>query len=86
MMRKRPASFLLSFLLLLSLQLPLVVHGSDFKRETIYQIITDRFFDGNSANNNPPQSAGMYDATKTNWRAYWAGRSAKRFRNGYLLS
>ncbi len=73
-MRKRLVSFiLLSFLLLLSLQLPLVAYGSDFKRETIYQIITDRFFDGSSANNNPPQSAGMYDASKTNWRAYWGG-------------
>ena len=47
--------------------------GSDFKREVVYQIITDRFFDGSSANNNPSQSAGLYDATKTNWRAYWGG-------------
>jgi glycosidase len=38
-----------------------------------YQIITDRFFDGNTANNNPSQSAGLYDATKTNWRLYWGG-------------
>jgi len=27
--------------------------AADFKREVIYQIITDRFYDGNSANNNP---------------------------------
>jgi len=47
--------------------------ASDFKREVIYQIITDRFFDGSSANNNPSQSSGLYDATKTNWRAYWGG-------------
>jgi len=47
--------------------------GADFKREVIYQIITDRFFDGSSANNNPSQSAGLYDSTKTNWRAYWGG-------------
>jgi glycosidase len=47
--------------------------AADFKREVIYQIITDRFFDGNSANNNPAQSAGLYDATKTNWRLYWGG-------------
>jgi glycosidase len=47
--------------------------GADFKREVIYQIITDRFFDGSNANNNPPQSAGLYDSTKTNWRAYWGG-------------
>lgn len=47
--------------------------ASDFKRVVIYQIITDRFFDGSSANNNPSQSAGLYDASKTNWRAYWGG-------------
>ena len=47
--------------------------GADFKREVIYQIITDRFFDGSSANNTPSQSAGLYDSTKTNWRAYWGG-------------
>ena len=27
--------------------------AADFKREVIYQIITDRFFDGSSSNNNP---------------------------------
>jgi glycosidase len=47
--------------------------AADFKRETIYQIITDRFFDGSTSNNNPSQSAGLYDSTKTNWRAYWGG-------------
>lgn len=47
--------------------------AADFKREVIYQIITDRFFDGNTANNNPSQSAGLYDAAKTNWRLYWGG-------------
>src|ERR1043165_3167927 len=47
--------------------------AADFKREVIYQIITDRFFDGSSSNNNPSQSAGLYDSTKTNWRLYWGG-------------
>jgi len=47
--------------------------AADFKREVIYQIITDRFFDGSTSNNNPSQSAGLYDATKTNWRLYWGG-------------
>src|SRR6185295_7112861 len=47
--------------------------AADFKREVIYQIITDRFFDGSSANNNPAQSAGLYDATRTNWHEYWGG-------------
>jgi glycosidase len=67
--RLTACSFLLSILLN-----PLSgAFAADFKREVIYQIITDRFFDGNSANNNPSQSAGLYDATKTNWRLYWGG-------------
>ena len=47
--------------------------AADFKREVIYQIITDRFFDGSSTNNNPSQSSGLYDSTQTNWRLYWGG-------------
>jgi glycosidase len=45
----------------------------DFKKQVIYQIVTDRFFDGDPGNDNPPQSPGMYDATKTNWEFYWGG-------------
>jgi glycosidase len=52
---------------------PLSALASDFQRETIYQIITDRFVDGDPSNNNPPQSAGLYDSTQTNWRFYWGG-------------
>ncbi|HYE13439.1 MAG TPA: alpha-amylase family glycosyl hydrolase [Pyrinomonadaceae bacterium] len=52
---------------------PLTSLAADFKREVVYQIITDRFFDGSTANNNPSQSPGLYDSTKTNWRAYWGG-------------
>ena len=61
---------LLGFVLLLA---PLTSPAADFKRETIYQIVTDRFFDGDATNNNPAQSAGLYDATQTNWHLYWGG-------------
>src|SRR5689334_10859943 len=47
--------------------------AQDFKKQVIYQIITDRFYDGDSANNNPSQSSGLYDSTKTNWQLYWGG-------------
>jgi len=47
--------------------------AQDFRKQVIYQIITDRFYDGDPSNNNPPQSPGMFDATKTNWQAYWGG-------------
>ncbi|MBC8029894.1 MAG: hypothetical protein H7Z16_07270 [Pyrinomonadaceae bacterium] len=72
---RKPTRSLFAFLLLVLIvgYLPQRVTASDFKREVVYQIITDRFFDGNAANNNPSQSAGLYDATKTNWRAYWGG-------------
>ena len=45
------ASFLFLFSILLN---PLSgASAADFKREVIYQIITDRFFDGSTSNNNP---------------------------------
>jgi len=72
---RRLTGRLVVFSLLISI--PFLTVGStraaDFKREVIYQILTDRFFDGSSANNNPSQSAGLYDSTKTNWRLYWGG-------------
>lgn len=53
--------------------LPVAAESADFKRETVYQIITDRFFDGTASNNDTSQSSGLYDSTKTNWRLYWGG-------------
>ena len=71
----RASTASLSILVLLALPIifPFRAQAADFKRETIYQIVTDRFFDGSAANNNPAQSAGLYDSTKTNWREYWGG-------------
>ncbi len=47
-------------------------------QEVIYQIIVDRFFDGDDKNNNPAQSSGLYSSThnsgsKANWKSYWGG-------------
>lgn len=47
--------------------------AQDFKKQVIYQIITDRFVNGDTSNDNPSQSSGLFDATKTNWRLYWGG-------------
>jgi glycosidase len=47
--------------------------AQDFKKQVIYQIVTDRFYDGDTTNNNPSQSSGLYDSTQTNWYAYWGG-------------
>ena len=55
----------------------LVIGGSapaqDFKKQVIYQIVTDRFVNGSTANDNPSQSSGLFDATQTNWQLYWGG-------------
>ncbi len=50
-----------------------MVNAQDFKKQIIYQIVTDRFFDGDATNDNPPQSSGLFDSTQTNWYAYWGG-------------
>jgi hypothetical protein len=50
-----------------------VVHGQDFKKQVIYQVVTDRFYDGDTTNDNPAESPGLYDSTKTQWQAYWGG-------------
>jgi glycosidase len=46
---------------------------ADFTGDVIYQIITDRFNDGNTSNNNPSSSPGLYSADKSNWTLYWGG-------------
>ncbi|HET8895251.1 MAG TPA: alpha-amylase family glycosyl hydrolase [Gaiellaceae bacterium] len=63
-----------------SLRHPAVALGSgspatkaDFTGDTIYQIITDRFYDGNTSNNNPASSPNLYSADKSNWTLYWGG-------------
>ncbi len=44
--------------------------------------VTDRFYNGDSTNDNPPQSAGLFDSTKTNWHLYWGGRYPRRPSSG----
>lgn len=51
----------------------LPLRSQDFKKQVIYQVVTDRFYDGDTTNNNPAESPGLYDSTKTNWQAYWGG-------------
>ncbi len=47
--------------------------AQDFKKQVIYQIVTDRFFNGDTSNDNPSQRSGPFDSTQTNWFAYWGG-------------
>src|ERR1700733_979932 len=53
-----------------------IVHflpAQDFKKQVIYQIVTDRFSDGDTSNDNPAESPGLFDSSRTNWQAYWGG-------------
>ena len=52
---------------------PLTSGADDFKRDVIYQIVTDRYVDGDTNNDNPPQSSGLFDPTKTDFQAYFGG-------------
>jgi glycosidase len=47
--------------------------GADFEPDVIYQVVLDRFFDGDPSNNDPPGDQGLYDSTKSNWKKYWGG-------------
>ncbi len=48
-------------------------HAQDYKKQVMYEIITDRFYNGDTSNDNPAVSSGLFDSTQTNWRAYWGG-------------
>jgi glycosidase len=48
-------------------------NNADFKTDVIYQVVLDRFFDGNTSNNDPAGDTGLYDSTKANWKLYWGG-------------
>jgi glycosidase len=69
-MKKAVSAFIFMCLVII---LPVQVKSNDFKRETVYQIITDRFYNGSTANDNPAQSSGLFDSTQSNWRLYWGG-------------
>ncbi len=56
---------------------PAIPVVSDIHQGFIYQIVTDRFFNGDTSNDDPSQSAGEFDpegfTTPANWRDYWGG-------------
>jgi glycosidase len=64
---------LYAVLLLFVISMAVLARAQDFKKQVIYQIVTDRFFNGSASNDNPSQSSGLFDSTKTNWQAYWGG-------------
>src|SRR4051812_46623377 len=47
--------------------------AADFKNEVIYQVFTDRFCNGDTKNDDPEISKGLFDPNKQNWGVYWGG-------------
>ena len=81
-MRSRKIGILVVLLLVLGFsgQISTVVAGvspsypaGDPQTWVIYQIVIDRFYDGNTSNNDPLKSPGLYDPNKENWKLYWGG-------------
>lgn len=58
-----------------------VGNTANYETDVIYQVLTDRFYDGNPNNNNPYNQAESYDSTGTDINKYfggdWAGLTAK---------
>jgi len=56
---------------------PALAAISDIHQGFIYQIVTDRFFDGDTSNDNPAESPGLFDpngfTNPTGWHLYWGG-------------
>ncbi|WP_448573100.1 alpha-amylase family glycosyl hydrolase [Trichothermofontia sp.] len=50
----------------------LFTRSLEFRQETIYFIIVDRFHDGNPANNVGP-NPDLFDPTRQHWGKYWGG-------------
>jgi glycosidase len=79
-MRRLPHAFAASALFIVA---STATQAQDYKKSVIYQVVTDRFYDGSTANDNPSQSSGLYDSngfaedgsgdTNANWSAYWGG-------------
>ncbi|WP_411170255.1 alpha-amylase family glycosyl hydrolase [Clostridium sp. MB05] len=46
------------------------INKVDYSKDVIYQVVTDRFYDGNKANN---PSGGLYDSTKSDYKKYFGG-------------
>lgn len=58
---------------------PAIGAVNDIHQGFIYQIVTDRFFDGDATNDNPSVSSGLYDPNgftnpaDADWNLYWGG-------------
>jgi hypothetical protein len=74
-MNKQSSRVALVLSSLIALQSFSMAQAADFHKDIIYQVFTDRFFNGRKDNDNPPQSPGLFDPSRKNWKAYWAAIS-----------
>jgi glycosidase len=49
------------------------VSTGDMTGDVIYQLLTDRFYDGDTSNDNPSSSPNLYSSDHSNWQLYWGG-------------
>jgi glycosidase len=47
--------------------------SADMTGRVIYQLVTDRFYDGDPSNDNPSSSPNLNSADHSNWILYWGG-------------
>ncbi|WP_019907858.1 alpha-amylase family glycosyl hydrolase [Thermoanaerobacter indiensis] len=68
------AAIILVFsLLLTSCGIKETSSNNSAESDVIYQVMIDRFYNGDKSNDDPEVSKGMFDPTHTNWRMYWGG-------------
>ncbi len=63
----RRALVVLAMLLLMAPP-PVASYSVPERGGVVYQVMVDRFYDGNQSNNRP-----FYDPSRTNYRLYWGG-------------
>ncbi len=51
----------------------LAYNTADFKSDVVYEVLLDRFFEGNPNKTIPSSDTAPMDPTHQNWKAYWGG-------------
>ena len=49
------------------------VSTGDMTSDVIYQLLTDRFYNGSTSNDNPSSAPNLNDSSHSNWQEYWGG-------------
>ncbi|MDQ2847322.1 MAG: alpha-amylase family glycosyl hydrolase [Actinomycetota bacterium] len=49
------------------------VSTADMTNDVVYQLLTDRFYDGDTSNDNPSAAPNESSSNHSNWQLYWGG-------------